>query len=155
MSRFSFGKVETGKFQFIGLNITQTEDGISVDQNDYIESLQFIQIDKLVDPKCSLPKDKFAEYRALTGQLNWAAENTRPDLAFDARELSTKNKCATYEDLKYANKVLKKAKMEKNVCLKYRKLGGLQDLKVIVYTDSSYRNAEEKVKSVFHFQHYL
>ena len=95
-----------------------------------------------------MSKEKFAEYRALTGQLNWAAENTRPDLAFDARELSTRNKTATYEDVKYANKVLKKAKMESDVALKYSKLGPLQDLKVVIFTDSSYRNAEEKVKSV-------
>ena len=52
------------------------------------------------------------EYRALTGQLAWAAEMTRPDLCFDARELSTRNKEATYSDVKKANKVLKKAQKE-------------------------------------------
>ena len=32
--------------------------------------------------------------------------------------------------------------------LKFSSLGNIKDLKVIVYTDSSYRNAENKVKSV-------
>ena len=91
---------------------------------------------------------RIAEFRALTGQLNWAAENSRPDLSFDARELSTRNKSATYEDLKCANKVLKKAQMESDVTLKYCKLGNLEDLKVICYTDSSYRNSDDKIKRV-------
>ena len=57
----------------------------------------------------------FKEYRALTGQLAWAAEMTRPDLCFDARELSTRNKEATYCDFKKANKVLKKGPERKCV----------------------------------------
>lgn len=95
-----------------------------------------------------LSNQKFKEYRALTGQLSWAAENTRPDISFDARELSTKNKDATYEDLKYANKVLKKAQFEKDVTLKFSKLGDMKDLRIVAYTDSSYINAENKEKSV-------
>ena len=148
LSRFTFGKVESGSFRFTGLNIKQTSEGIFVDQNDYVQSLEPIDVEKLVDPKESLPKEKFAAYRALTGQLNWAAENTRPDLAFDARELSTKNKSATYADIQYANKVLKKAQVEKDVTLKYSKLGSLKDLRIVIFTDSSYRNAEQKIKSV-------
>ena len=84
----------------------------------------------------------------MTGQLNWAAENTRPDIAFDTRELATKNKDATYQDLHSANTVLKKAQLEKDVTLKYPILGKVEDLKVVAYTDSSYRNAENKEKSV-------
>ena len=84
----------------------------------------------------------------MTGQLSWAAELTRPDISFDARELSTKNKDPTYEDLKHANKVLKKAQLERDVTLKFSKLGNMKDLKIIAYTDSSYRNSEDKEKSV-------
>ena len=148
VGKFTFGKIEDEKFKFTGLNIKQTDGCIYVDQNDYIQSLKPIKIDKFTEKDAKLSKHKFAEYRALTGQLNWAAENTRPDIAFDARELSTKNKEATYDDLKCANKALKKAQLEKDVTLKYSKLGKLKDLKIIAYTDSSYRNAENKEKSV-------
>ena len=146
--RFTFGKIECRSFKFTGLNIRETKDGIMVDQNEYIQSLQPIKIDKLNDKDEKLPKNKFKEYRALTGQLSWAAELTRPDISFDARELSTKNKDATYEDLKHANKVLKKAQLERDVTLKFSKLGNMKDLKIIAYTDSSYRNSEDKEKSV-------
>ena len=146
--RFTFGRIEAGKFKFTGLNIKESLEGIFIDQNDYVQSLHPIKIDKLAGKEEKLSKEKFAEFRRLTGQLSWAAENTRPDLSFDARELSTKNKEATYDDLKHANKVLKKAQLEKDVCLKFTKLGKLEDLKVVTYTDSSYRNAENKEKSV-------
>ena len=148
VGRFTFGKIELGNFRFTGLDIKQTDEGIFVDQNEYIQSLEPIKIDKLVEPNEKLSKKKFAEYRALTGQLNWAAENTRPDLAFDARELSTKNKDANYGDLKNANKVLKKAQLEKDVTLRYPKLGNIEELSIVAYTDSSYRNSENKEKSV-------
>ena len=51
-------------------------------------------------------------------------------------------------DLKDINKVLKKAQLEKNVTLKFSKLGSIDNLKIIAYTDSSYRNSENKEKSV-------
>ena len=148
MTKFTFGKVENRKFKFTGLNIEQRNDGtIYIDQNEYIQSLQPIDIEKAVDKNQKLSKKKFTEYRALTGQLSWAAENTRPDICFDVRELSTRNKEASYGDLKKANKVLKKAQKE-NVAIKYSQLGKLDELKVLAYTDSSYRNDAEKVKSV-------
>ena len=42
-------------------------------------------------------------YRVLTGQLSWAAKMTRPDISFDVRELSSRNKEATFGDILKAN----------------------------------------------------
>ena len=95
VERFTFGKIEMEKFKFTGLNIRQTADGIYEDQNEYVQSIKPIKVDKFTDKDTKLSKEKFAQYQALTGQLNWAAENTRPDIAFDTRELATKNKEAT------------------------------------------------------------
>ena len=148
IGRFTFGKIEFGSFKFTGLNIRQTPEGILVDQNDYVQSLEPIKLDKVADKNEKLANKKFTEFRGLIGQLSWAAENTRPDIAFDTRELSTKNKEATYGDLKDINKILKKAQLEKNVTLKFSKLGSIDNLKIIAYTDSSYRNSENKEKSV-------
>ena len=146
--RFTFGKIASGNFKFTGLNIVEMGDCIYVDQNEYIQALKPIKTDHFGDKDEALPPAMFKEYRALTGQLSWAAELTRPDISFDARELSTKNKFATYDDLKRANKVLKKAQLENDVKIKFSKLGKTEDLKIIAYTDASYRNAEDKEKSV-------
>ena len=145
--RFTFGKTESGSFKYTGLNIEQKEDGIYVDQIEYIESIKPIDIKRVGDKDSKLDKDEFKQYRALTGQLSWAAGNTRPDLAFDVRDLATRNKYATLEDLRNANKVLRKAKLEQ-VKVKYSKLGNWKKLSIVAYTDSSYRNAESGTKSV-------
>lgn len=145
--RFTFGKTESGSFKYTGLNIEQKDDGIYVDQIEYIESIKPIDIKRVGDKDSKLNKEEFKKYRALTGQLSWAAGNTRPDLAFDVRELATRNKHATLDDLRNANKILKKAKLEQ-VKVKYGKLGDWEKLNIVAYTDSSYRNAESGTKSV-------
>ena len=42
-----------------------------------------IKLDKFADKHEKLSKNKFTEFRGLVGQLSWAAENTRPDIAFE------------------------------------------------------------------------
>ena len=63
------------------------------------------------------------------------------------RELASRNKKATISDLKQANKILLKAQ-KNDVNIKYSRLGKWEDLHIIGYTDSSYRNAEDSTKSV-------
>ena len=145
--RFTFGRTETGRFKFTGLNIVQKKDAIFVDQVEFIQSLKPIELRRIGPKNEKLNQSEFKAYRGLTGQISWAAQNTRPDLAFDARDLATRNKDATLEDLKCANKVLKKAQQE-NIKIKYSKLGPIEELKIIGYTDSSYRNTEDATKSV-------
>ena len=148
LNRFTFGKIESKKFKFTGLNVEQTEEGIFIDQNEYIQALKPIKFNNFANSDDGVSRSEFLDYRALTGQLAWAADNTRPDISFDARELSTKNKTATYGDLKHANKVLKKAQLEKDVKIRFQKLGDMKSLKIVTFTDSSYRNAENTEKSV-------
>jgi len=145
--RFNFGKVETNKFKYTGLNIEQTEEGICVDQIEYIQSLKPIISKRVADKDDRLIDKELKDYRALTGQISWAASSTRPDLAYDVPELATKNKYATLADIKHANKVLQKAQME-DIKIKFSRLGKWSDLKIVAFTDSSYRNAENSNKSV-------
>jgi hypothetical protein len=149
--RFKFGKIESRRFKFTGLNIEQKEDHtIMVDQIDFINGIRPISSLraglKRSDEK--LNKEEMKAYRGLTGQLSWAADNTRPDLAYDVRELATKTKDACLKDLQRANKVLKKAQIS-CVRLTYKPLSSnWKNLKILTYTDSSYRNDEDSTKSV-------
>ena len=78
--RFTFGKTDFDKFKFTGLNIEQREEGIYVDQIDYIKNIQRKSSYRMdVQEDEHLNKAEFKSYRGLTGQLNWAAENTRAD----------------------------------------------------------------------------
>ena len=70
--RFTFGKTELAKFKFTGLNIEQTEEGIFVDQIEFIHSIQPISSKKMdVHESEVLNKSELKAYRALTGQFNW------------------------------------------------------------------------------------
>ena len=147
--RFKFGKVESNRFKFTGLNIEQQEYTILVDQIEFINGIKPIFSPrtgkKSSDEK--LNKEEMKLYRGLTGQLSWAADNTRPDLAYDVRELATRNKYASLKDIQKANKVLKKAQKEQ-IKLKYKPLGPWRNLEIVTFTDSAYRNDEDATKSV-------
>ena len=147
-TRFTFGKIELNKFKFTGLNIEQKYDGIYVDQMEYIQSIKPISTQGLeAEENTMLTKPQFKEYRRLTGQLAWAVQNTRPDLAFDVRHMATRNKDAQISDIQNANKILKRAKAA-DIKVKYSKIGEWKDLKLVTFTDSSFKNSEDKVRSV-------
>ena len=72
-----------------------------MDQFDFINGIRPISslragLKKSVE---KLNKEEMKACRGLTGQLSWAADNTRPDLAYDVRELATKTKDACLKDI--------------------------------------------------------
>ena len=88
--RFTFGRVETGKLRFTGLKIQQYDEYISVDHIEFIQSIKLIEINRVGQKDKQLNKTENKAYRTLTGQLSWVAQNTRPDLSYDARDLTTR-----------------------------------------------------------------
>ena len=87
---FLIGSSSSKSFRYVGLNIVSKGEGIMVDQLQYASSLQTISINKARSSNklCELSEIEKNEYRALVGQLNWLAANTRPDISFDICELS-------------------------------------------------------------------
>ena len=71
---------------------------------------------------------------------------TRPDLAFDINRISTEVPNATVETVKVMNSIIKKAKHKKEI-LTFTKLGDISELIVKVYTDASFMNQDDKIKS--------
>ena len=100
--------------------------------NDYPEA----------EPNQVLPKDSNRMIRKSQGQLSWLATQTRPDLSFDAFQLSTVLNRANFRDGKASNKIIKKAKQEK-VELKFCSLGKIKDLHIELFADASLGNVEE------------
>ena len=71
---------------------------------------------------------------------------TRPDISFDVNKLSSEVANGTIATMKDANKVIKKAKHNKNM-LRFTKLGDLSELSVKVYADASFGNQSDKIRS--------
>ena len=103
---FLIGWTEEETFTYIGLAIKTTDKGITSDQIDYIKD-RLAQADlKLGDSKRFLDKEEIQLLCRLTGQINWTATQSRPDISFTVVELSSKIKTAQLEDWNMANKAI-------------------------------------------------
>ena len=84
-------------------------DGIEISMEDYSRSLKEIKdIRKMDDRSESLTKLEMKLYLKMTGKIAWLAYSTRPDLCFQALQMSKKNQGASISDLRDINRVLKR-----------------------------------------------
>ena len=86
-----------------------------------------------------LQPDEQKVFRQLVGLINWAVQGSRPNLAFDLVDLSTKLKQATVEDFVRARKCIQRLKSDSFV-LKFNDLGEKDQWKLLVFTDRSLAN---------------
>ena len=94
---FKFSKIEQNEFRFCGIDIKVSEDGIMMGQNEYVNNIDEIDLEKGADNEKPLNKQEFKNYRKATGQIIWAASQTRPDLGYDSLEMSYRNKDANLQ----------------------------------------------------------
>lgn len=141
---FNIGKEEQQQFKYIGLELNQSPDSISLCQFDYVNNLQEISISpyrkKQLDNELTLEEKEVL--RSKIGQLLWIATQTRPDLSFDVCVAATNFKNALVRDLVACNKIVRKAKSNR-VSLKYSNLGLNSDLKLVVFTDAAFANLSD------------
>jgi hypothetical protein len=82
--------------------------------------------------------------KRLTGQLNWAATQTWPDVSFAVVEQSIKYKNPCLGDLVDANKSIKRFKLD-SVKVAFPKLTG--DLRIVTFSDAAFKNLPDMVSS--------
>ncbi|PIK39346.1 hypothetical protein BSL78_23810 [Apostichopus japonicus] len=140
-SAFKIGKEAEGAFRYIGLEIAHDVDGIVLTQNSYIESITEIPVPaaRVAQKEFLLKQSEVTQLRGAIGQVQWASNQTRPDISYDALELSTTTKEPKVKDLLQANKVIKKIKMKQSHIL-FPNLGDQEQLRLVVYCDASYAN---------------
>ena len=145
---FKVGKLESGEFMYTGYHMKQAADGITFHQNKYVRDTKIPQLDvqSLKDKQRDMTQDELTQLRQITGMINWAARATRPDIAFDALELSTKFKGGKVEDLARAQSVALKMK-KSEVTVKVSNLLSWEDCQIWVFTDAAFRNLNQKVDS--------
>ena len=90
--QFIAGKLETGCFTYIGFDIKQQCDRIVLDQSAYTEDLDCIAVDvkRAKQKKDLLNRTEIRQYRSIVGKCSWVARGSRPDIAYEVIELSTK-----------------------------------------------------------------
>ena len=93
-------KIEKDKFRYTGIDVSVVEDGIEVEMEDYVDSLEEIKEIQKADRDEDLTKAELKEYRKMTGKLSWLANSTHPDLSFTALAQSKKNNSAKIKDFR-------------------------------------------------------
>ena len=141
--RFVAGKVESGHFKYVGLSISQSSLGISVDLDGYIDSISIDRVDVGAFDR-ALDKEEVSKFRGIVGKLNWIAQSARADKAFDVIELSTKLRSPMLSDLKQAVKVFHRVQEHKSTLL-FPPLG--QNMVLEVFTDASHANLPDGISS--------
>ena len=103
-------KIERDNFRYTGIDVLAMDDGIEVQMEDYVESLEEMKEIRKADREEDLTKLELKEYRKMTRKLNWLANSTHPDLSYTALAMSKKNNSAKIKDLRDISRVLKKVK---------------------------------------------
>ena len=143
-ARFSAGRVEEKAFKYVGFQIEQLPNSIVLDHSDYINNMKKVTLDP---GRASQKNDLLSEkeqtlFRQLIGQLNWAVQGSRPDMAHEMIVMSTKLKQANVGDLVQAVKKISHIKDIKSF-MTFPKLDKTKELKVVVFTDTSLGNINE------------
>ena len=135
-------------FTYVGFQISQDRNGITMDQNQYIKELTkeswktFTKREKTD----TLTSEEQTEYRGIIGSINWCVRNSRPDLAFEVTELSMKIKQATVGDWQKAVKCVKKLQSCESEIF-YPRLDCIQNIQLEVFSDASFANLYDGVSS--------
>jgi len=79
-------------------------------------------------------------YRQIVGQMNWAIQGTRPDMAFELLDMSTKLKQTTVGDLSRAVKTVNRLKDVRSMIAFPRLSNRVSDWRIVIFTDASLCN---------------
>lgn len=138
--KFIVGSHLDAPFKYVGLELSRDDKSIMVHQGSYIDRIDEMEVKNRNDKTKPLEKCPQKDYRAICGQLNWVASQTRPDLSFEVCRLSTSLNRATVDDLIQANKTARKWK-QRSVSIKFPEVQ--KPLHLVAFCDASYANLKD------------
>ena len=144
--KFPFGSKRDTDFIFTGIHIHQDDQyNIHLDQTEYVRSIDPIAIDRnrRAKEQLEVSDSERQGLRGLIGSLQYAATNTRPDIAAKLSFLQSKINCARISDLLDANRLLGEAKKYAQVAITISNIP-CQDIRFVSYSDASFATREKK-----------
>ena len=139
--KFTIGCYQQGAFKYVGSDLIQAPDkSITIDQNSYIKNLKSIPIENFdLSLDTPIPEELKESLRSLSGQLNWAASVSRPDVSYQACQISTVVNNATMRDIHNANKAVRYL-INNPVNILVPCFSSLEDLYLEIYADAALGN---------------
>ena len=147
--QFVVGKTEEKEFRYTGFQVRQTSSGLRIDQHEYVEKMKVMDPDSKKNKMLPLSEAEMSMLRSNVGAAQWVARGTRPDIGFDAIDLSTKFNKACQEDLQRSAKLIRRLKGDKDNCyFTVPGLGPPEGWSMEVCTDASWGNHSDGVSSM-------
>ena len=104
---FKMGETQKKKFTYVGFELSQTFDGITLRQDKYInEKIELFEVpaERRQQPGNKLTEEEVTQLCRVAGKVSWVSGGCRPDVSFIRVKLSTKFRNATVKDLIAASK---------------------------------------------------
>ena len=141
--KVQIGTEESTKMKFLGLHIHEDEEYIHLHNNPYTCSLEETNIcsEDRRNQSRTLNQLEKSKLRHSSGQINWIATQSRPDIAFDNCAVGTSIANATVRHLIECNKAIRKAKA-RSVTLSFPKRFQADSLQIVCFCDASFANLE-------------
>jgi hypothetical protein len=143
--RFPFGSQRQGSFTFTGIHLSQDHNGdINLSQKDYVNEIPPINVtrDRRKQPDLKVSPQELQDLRGLIGSLQYAASNTRPDLACRLSLLQARITCATVSDLLTGNKLLDDAKRFSQTTIRIQSLPA-HKIRFLSFSDAAFATREK------------
>ena len=140
--KFKISRMNAGIFTYLGWNVHQELETIKIDQRNYGDTIQPIEISstRIKEVDSILNEEEKKNYQGQLGKLLWLSGQSRPDLSFDTLELSTYANKPCIKHVKVLNKVVKKIPGGPQ-CLSYRAMDlEKENIQIIFYSDASVGN---------------
>ena len=136
---FKVGRHCGTTFKYLGLDVKQSANGITLDQERYVSELETIEIDgdPILRRDDILNQDEKNDLRKLGGQMMWLTSQSRPDLSYETCMMNNMGRNPTVKMVLEANKAVLKAKSSK-LKLHFPNLGDPKSLEVICFSDATY-----------------
>ena len=137
-STFKISSEQQDSFKYLGIEVSQLNDSICLNQRVYEESLEIISLEGRADRNRALTKNEKDNMRSTVGQLLWIANQTRPDIAFDACHLSNSLRDANVTDISRINKVIRKVQQNRST-LTFKRIRDIEKSTLLTFADASFK----------------
>ena len=139
MEKFKIGSACKTVFEFLGTSVEQVDHGITINQKMFTNKVEKMVVTEKMQKADKLDDAEVSKMRTVLGQLNWVSGKTRPGLAFETCQISTRVNVATNTDVRFLNKAVTKLKNDDwNVM--FKELDLQEKLYISVFTDASFNN---------------
>lgn len=140
---YKFGKVERNNFRYCGREVRKDENGIHITCPSLIDRVKPVTLttEQRKKKEEGVTEAVRGQLRSIIGSLAWLARVCRPDLAYAVSKMQASVHHATYEDVMFANGIVKIARGTKEVGLHYPlKPFVFENAMVIGIQDASFSN---------------